>query len=74
MAGYFPATGSEIQMGRARRALYNTAWGNVADSNGINASGTQTLLRAELTAYYGYSSGQVTFSSTLGGRYYPYTY
>jgi hypothetical protein len=62
MAGYFPGTGSEIQMGRARRALYNTGLG------------TQTLLRAELTAYYGYSSGQVAFSATLGGRYYPYTY
>jgi hypothetical protein len=36
--------------------------------------GTQTLLRAELTGYYGYSTGEVAFSSTLGGRYYPYTY
>jgi hypothetical protein len=62
MSGYFPATGSEIQMGRARSALYNSALG------------TQTLLRGELTAYYGYSSGQVAFSATLGGRYYPYTY
>ena len=62
MSVYFPATGSEIQMGRARRALYNTVLG------------TQTLLRAELTGYYGYSSGQVAFSATLGGRYYPYTY
>jgi hypothetical protein len=62
MAGYFPATGAQIELGRARRALYNTALG------------TQTLLRAEITAYYGYSSGQVSFSATLGGRYYPYTY
>jgi hypothetical protein len=60
MAGYFPGTGSTIQMGRARQALYNSL--------------QQTYLRAELTAYYGYSSGQVAFSSTLGGRYYPYTY
>ena len=62
MAGNFPATGSTIQMGRARAALYS------------GASTSQTLLRANLTAYYGFTSGQVAFSSTLGGRFYPYTY
>jgi len=62
MSGYFPATGSQIQLGRARAALYG------------GSSTTQALLRAQVTTYYGYSSGQVAFSATVGGRYYPYTY
>ena len=62
MPGTFPATGSTIQMGRARAALYSGSASNT------------TYLRAELTAYYGFTSGQVAFSATLGGRFYPYTY
>jgi hypothetical protein len=62
MSGYFPATGSQIQLGRARAAVRG------------GSSTSQALLRADVTSYYGYSSGQVAFSATLGGRYYPYTY
>jgi hypothetical protein len=59
-----PATGTEIVMGRVRKA-YN----NVAPAAGQNIS-----LRGTLGGLVGQSTGSITLSSTFGGRTTPYTY
>jgi hypothetical protein len=60
-----PATGTEIVMGRVRKA-YN----NVAPGAGQNIS-----LSGTLGGLIGQSSGtQITLSSTFGGRTIPYLY
>ena len=60
-----PATGSEIVMGRVRKA-YN----NVAPAAGQNIS-----LSGTLGAYRGQASGtQISLSSKFGGQPTPYTY
>jgi hypothetical protein len=60
-----PATGTEIVMGRVRKA-YN----NVAPAAGQNIS-----LSGTLGAFVGQSSGtQITLSSRFGGRTTPYAY
>ncbi len=60
-----PATGTEIVMGRVRKA-YN----NVAPGAGQNIS-----LSGTLGGLIGQSSGtQITLSSTFGGRTIPYAY
>ena len=65
MPGFFPGTGSTMEMGRVNRALYN---------NGI-PPGFQIDLRARLGAYYGFGgSANIQLSSTFAGRYYPFTY
>ena len=60
-----PATGSEIVMGRVRKA-YN----NVAPAAGQNIS-----LSGTLGAYRGQASGtQISLSSKFGGQTTPYAY
>jgi hypothetical protein len=60
-----PATGTEIVMGRVRKA-YN----NVAPGAGQNIS-----LSGTLGSFIGQSSGtQITLSSRFGGRTIPYAY
>lgn len=59
-----PATGTEIVMGRVRKA-YN----NVAPAAGQNIS-----LRGTLGGFIGQASGAITLSSTFGGRTIPYAY
>lgn len=60
-----PATGTEIVMGRVRKA-YN----NVAPAAGQNIS-----LSGTLGAFVGQSAGtQITLSSRFGGRTIPYAY
>ena len=60
-----PATGTEIVMGRVRKA-YN----NVAPAAGQNIS-----LSGTLGGLIGQSAGtQITLSSTFGGRTIPYLY
>jgi hypothetical protein len=60
-----PATGTEIVMGRVRKA-YN----NVAPGAGQNIS-----LSGTLGAFVGQSSGtQITLSSRFGGQTTPYAY
>jgi hypothetical protein len=59
-----PATGTEIVMGRVRKA-YN----NVSAAAGQNIS-----LRGTLGAYVGQSSGAITLSSRFGGQTTPYAY
>jgi hypothetical protein len=60
-----PATGSEIVMGRVRKA-YN----NVAPGAGQNIS-----LSGTLGGFLGQSAGtQLSMSSRFGGRLTPYTY
>lgn len=60
-----PATGTEIVMGRVRKA-YN----NVAPAAGQNIS-----LSGTLGAFVGQGSGtQITLSSRFGGRTTPYAY
>lgn len=59
-----PATGTEIVMGRVKKA-----YSNVAAAAGQNIS-----LRGTLGGYVGQSSGAITLSSTFGGRTIPYTY
>lgn len=65
MAGFFTGTGTNREMGRVNRALYN---------NGI-PPGFEIALRARLAAYYGLGgSANIGLSSSFGGRYYPFTY
>ena len=60
-----PATGTEIVMGRVRKAYNNVA--PAADQN-ISLSGT-------LGGYVGQSSGtQISLSSRFGGQTTPYAY
>lgn len=60
-----PATGSEITMGRVRRAYNNV---NPGAGQNITLSGT-------LGAFVGQGAGtQITLSSRFGGRTTPYTY
>jgi hypothetical protein len=59
-----PATGSEIVMGRVKKA-----YSNVAAAAGQNIS-----LRGTLGGYIGQSTGSITLSSTFGGRTIPYVY
>lgn len=60
MAGFFGSTGTNRELGRCRRALYNTY-------------PTTTYFRSEIMGYYGIG-GTVSLSSSTAGRYYPYTY
>lgn len=65
MPGSLPATGNQIEMGRVRRAFTN-----VAPSAGANIT-----LSGTIGSYVGHTAGtQISFSSRLGGRYYPFTY
>lgn len=60
-----PATGSEIAMGRVRKAYNNVAPG----------AGQNITLSSVLGPYKGKSAGtQISFSSTFGGATVPYTY
>lgn len=60
-----PATGTEIVMGRVRKAYNNTA---AAAGQNITLSGT-------LGAYMGQSAGtQISLSSRFGGQTTPYAY
>ena len=60
-----PATGTEIVMGRVRKAYNNTA---AAAGQNITLSGT-------LGAYRGQSAGtQISLSSRFGGQTTPYSY
>jgi hypothetical protein len=60
-----PATGSEIVMGRVKKAYSNVA---PAAGQNITMSGT-------LGGYVGQSAGtQITLSSRFGGRTTPYAY
>jgi len=60
-----PATGSEIAMGKVRKAYNNVA----------PAAGQNITLSGVLGPYKGRSSGtQISFSSTFGGATVPYTY
>lgn len=66
MAGFLPATGTQIAMGRVYRAYTNL----------IPSAGFNIRLSGTLGASYGSRPGglQISFSSWFGGRYYPYTY
>lgn len=57
--GVLPATGTQIQMGRARNAYGLTG---------------QVALRATLGAQVGITTGQIRFSFNMGGRDTPLTY
>ena len=60
-----PATGSEIAMGRIRKAYTNTA----------PAAGQNITLSGTLGPFKGRSSGaQISMSSTFGGATTPYNY
>lgn len=59
-----PATGTEIVMGRVRKAYNNVA----------PAAGQSISLRGTLGALVGQSTGAITLSSTFGGRTTPYAY
>lgn len=60
-----PATGSEMAMGRVRKAYTNTAPG----------AGQNITLSGTLGALAGQSSGtQISLSSRFGGRTVPYSY
>ena len=60
-----PATGTEITMGRVRKAYTNTA----------PAAGANIALSGTMAPYVGQSTGtQITLSSKFGGRTFPYTY
>jgi len=60
-----PATGSEIAMGKVRKAYNNVA----------PAAGQNITLSGTLGPYKGRSSGtQISMSSTFGGATVPYTY
>jgi hypothetical protein len=60
-----PATGTEIVMGRVRKAYNNTA---AAAGQNITLSGT-------LGAYMGQAAGtQISLSSRFGGQTTPYLY
>lgn len=76
MAGYLPASGSEISFGRVNRAYTNYtpgAAGN-APGGGQNIS-LSSVLGANSTYGVNQSAGtQIRFSQTFGSRYYPYTY
>lgn len=64
MPGSLPATGSQISMGRVYQAFTTVAPGNAT----ISLSGS-------VGQYVGHAAGtQISFSSRMGGRYYPYTY
>lgn len=61
-----PATGSEISMGRVRKAITTNT--NPTTGDNIGLSGT-------LGVSVGQSAGtQITLSSTFGGKTVPYTY
>lgn len=60
-----PATGSEITMGRTRKAYTNTA----------PAAGQNISLSSSLGPYKGKTAGTtISLSSTFGGATTPYTY
>ena len=60
-----PATGTEIAMGRIRKAYYNVA----------PAAGQNITLSGALGPYKGMSSGTtISMSSTFGGATTPYAY
>jgi hypothetical protein len=60
-----PATGTEIVMGRVRKAYNNTAAG----------AGQNITLSGTLGAYMGQASGtQISLSSRFGGQTTPYAY
>jgi hypothetical protein len=60
-----PATGSEIVMGRVRKAF----------SNITPAAGQNVSLSGTLGSYMGQSSGtQISLSSRFGGQTTPYSY
>jgi hypothetical protein len=60
-----PATGTEIVMGRVKKAYSNVA----------AAAGQNIRLSATLGAYVGQSaSTQISLSSRFGGQTIPYTY
>lgn len=76
MAGYLPASGTELSFGRVNRAYTNYApgAGGNAPSGGSNIS-LSSILGANSTYGVNQSAGtQISFSATFGGRYYPYTY
>ena len=57
--GVLPASGTQIQMGRARNAYGLTG---------------QVSLRATLGARVGITTGQIRFSANMGGRTTPFNY
>lgn len=66
MAGFLPATGTQIAMGRVFRAYTDV----------IPTVGYTIRLSGTLGAFFGSlpAGVQISFSSQFGGRYYPYTY
>jgi hypothetical protein len=76
MPGTLPATGSQISFGRVNQAYTNIAPGTAgnAPAGGQNIS-LSAVLGANGTYGIGQSAGtQISFSSTFGGRSYPFTY
>lgn len=76
MAGTLPATGSQISFGRVNQAYTNIAPGTAGNAP---AGGQNIKLSAVLGANSTYginqtAGSQISFSSTFGGRSYPYTY
>jgi hypothetical protein len=65
MPGSLPATGSQIEMGRVRRAFTN-----IAPTGGANISLTGTL-NPLISRATGIST---SLSAVFGGIYYPFTY
>jgi hypothetical protein len=62
MAGFFPGTGSNVNLGNTYRAISNVAIGNVAN------------LYANCATYYGIGASNVNLSASFAGRLYPFTY
>jgi hypothetical protein len=68
MAGYLPATGSQISFGRVYRGYVSGSYPPPGGTN-IRLNGTLGV------SYGGKGAGVSTsFSATFGGKYYPYTY
>jgi outer membrane lipoprotein SlyB len=84
MPGNLPATGSQISFGRVNQAYtnYTPGTGGNADGNILGSGfggGNNIRLSSVLGAIAAYGIGQaagtqIRFSSTFGGRAYPYTY
>jgi hypothetical protein len=76
MPGTLPATGSQISFGRVNQAFTNISPGTAgnAPTGGQNIKLSAVLGFDPIYTINQTAGTQISFSSTFGGKSYPYTY